>query len=148
MYAIIFLGVYDVLPEGDTPSYAVLAPLVLIVNVIFDYAKVRMVVEDRRSAIGAVAAALRFVRRHPAAAVNLYVVHAAIATGVWAAVTTFSSGLGVAAIAYVVVRTVLRLAFAGALIALFQTRLAHAGYTARPLATWPESPAAEAIRPQ
>jgi hypothetical protein len=30
-------------------------------------------------------------------------------------------------------------------IALFQSRLAHAGYTAAPPQEWPESPAAEAI---
>jgi hypothetical protein len=30
-------------------------------------------------------------------------------------------------------------------VALFQLRLAHAGYTAAPRIEWPESPAAEAI---
>jgi hypothetical protein len=30
-------------------------------------------------------------------------------------------------------------------VSLFQARLAHAGYTAVPQATWPDSPAAEAI---
>jgi hypothetical protein len=29
--------------------------------------------------------------------------------------------------------------------ALFQSRLAHAGYVARPPAAWPESPVADAI---
>ena len=46
--------------------YAIwLAPL-LLVNVIVDYAKVRAVVEDRHSMIGALVAGARFVVRHPA----------------------------------------------------------------------------------
>ena len=54
---------------------AFLAPL-LFVNVIFDYAKVRAVVEDRRSMIGALVAGWRFVRRHPGAAIALYALDA------------------------------------------------------------------------
>jgi hypothetical protein len=49
---------------------------------------------------------------------------------------------------YIVLRVIVRLTFAASQIALFQGRLAHAGYTAAPVATWPDSPAAEAIRPQ
>ena len=52
-----------------------LAPL-LFVNLIFDYAKVRAVVEDRRSMIGALVAGWRFVRRHPGAAIGLYALDA------------------------------------------------------------------------
>jgi hypothetical protein len=40
-----------------------------------------------------------------------------------------------------------RLQFAASQIALFQSRLAHAGYVARPLPQWPDSPAAEALGP-
>ena len=39
-------------------------------NLVFDYAKVRAVVEDRRSMIGAIGAAMRFIRREPPAAVG------------------------------------------------------------------------------
>jgi hypothetical protein len=48
-----------------------LLPL-LAVNIVADYAKVRAVVEDRRSMLGALAAGARFVARHPVAAVGLY----------------------------------------------------------------------------
>lgn len=147
IYAALFLWVYDALPEGELPSYLLLAPLVLLVHVLFDYAKVRMVVEDRRSAIGALAASFRFIKRHPAAAINLYVLNAALAAAVWAIASTFSTDLVSAVVGYVLVRTVLRFVFAASLIALFQSRLAHAGYTARPIPTWPDSPAAEAVRP-
>ena len=39
---------------------------------LFDYAKIRTVVEDRRSVIGALLAAGRFVRRRPGATLGLY----------------------------------------------------------------------------
>ena len=45
--------------------YLVFALLAAGCNLVFDYAKVRAVVEDRHSMLGAVAAALRFVRRNP-----------------------------------------------------------------------------------
>ena len=44
---------------------------------------------------------------------------------------------------YIVLRVVVRLLFAASQIALFQSRLAHAGYTARASARWPDSAAAE-----
>ena len=50
--------------------YAVFAAAVLLVNVVVDYAKIRMVVEDRRSAIGAVVASIRFIRRQRGAVTN------------------------------------------------------------------------------
>jgi hypothetical protein len=39
-----------------------------------------------------------------------------------------------------------KLVFWASETALFQSRLAHAGYVARPLPTWPDSPAADAIQ--
>ena len=49
---------------------------------------------------------------------------------------------------YIVLRVVVRLQFAASQTALFQGRLAHAGYVARPVPKWPDSPAAEAIGPR
>ncbi len=46
--------------------YAIFAVPVVFANLVFDYAKVRAVVEDRRSMIGAVSAGVRFVLRNPA----------------------------------------------------------------------------------
>lgn len=146
-YLAVFYWAFASLAEDEEPSYAVIAPLVLVLNLVFDYAKVRMVVEDRRSAIGAVTSSLRFIKRHLGAAVNLYGLNVAAAVATYWIVASFMEPAGAVAIGYVVVRAMLRLVFAGSLIALFQSRLAHAGYTARPLPTWPESPSAEAIRP-
>ena len=52
--------------------YAVFGALLVPVSIIFDYAKVRAVVEDRRSMIGAVAAGARFARRNAGAVAALY----------------------------------------------------------------------------
>jgi hypothetical protein len=134
--------------------YAVFGALVLFANLVFDYAKVRAVVEDRRSAIGALAAGWRFIKRNPGAAIGLYAVNSAAflialllyylaAPGASANSLAFAVGQ-----LYIVFRVIIRLLFAASQTALFQGRLAHAGYVARPVPKWPDSPAAEAIGPQ
>jgi hypothetical protein len=50
-----------------------------------------------------------------------------------------------AAEAFLAIQLWLKLAAYASGIALFQSRLAHAGYTAAPPAVWPESASAEAI---
>lgn len=131
---------------------AFLIPL-LVVNLIVDYAKVRAVVEDRRSMIGALAAGWRFVRRHPLAALMLYALDALlflIVIGIYYLIAP-PANQHTAAFAvgqlYIVLRVIVRLQFAASQIALFQGRLAHAGYVARPIPRWPDSPAAEALGP-
>jgi hypothetical protein len=47
---------------------------------------------------------------------------------------------------YVLGRLWVKLVFWASEVALFQQRFAHAGYVASPEPTWPDSPAAEAIR--
>ena len=124
-------------------------------NLIFDYAKVRAVVEDRRSALGAIGAALRFIQRNLAAAVTLYLADFALfvlVVAIYAGVTPGSGGSGwmiwiALAIGqvFVLARLWVKLVFWASETALFQSRLAHAGYVATPKPTWPESPSAEAI---
>jgi hypothetical protein len=136
--------------------YLVLLLLVAAANIVFDYAKVRAVVEDRRSALGAVAAAVRFIRRNAGAAAAVYMINVvlfAAVVGVYALVAPGAGGGGAAmwiglAIGqlYVLARLVVKLTFWASETALFQSRLAHAGYVAAPEPAWPESPAAEAIR--
>jgi hypothetical protein len=123
-------------------------------NILFDYAKIRAVVEDRRSMIGAIAASWRFIRRQPIAVWALYKMNAflfllvigayyLVAPGGSADLSAFAVGQ-----AYIVLRVMVRLQFAASQTALFQGRLAHAGYVARPIPKWPDSPAAAAIGPQ
>jgi hypothetical protein len=147
IYAALLLWLLPRLPTTGRAGVIVLGLIVFLVHLLFDYARVRMVVEDRRSAIGALSASVRFVRRHAAAALALAAVNAALATATWWLAATFSIGLSAALFAYLLARALLRLIFAASLIALFQRQLAHVGYTARPQATWPDSPAAEAISP-
>jgi hypothetical protein len=133
--------------------YLVFGVLVACVNVVFDYAKIRAVVEDRRSMLGALGAALRFVARHPAQVAALYALNMLafliVALFYLAAAPGADAGLLALFIGqvYIVLRVAVRLQFAASQIAFFQSGLAHAGYTAAPVPVWPDSPAAEVIRP-
>ena len=134
--------------------YAVFAAPVVFFNILFDYAKIRAVVEDRRSMIGAIAAGWRFIRRHPGAVIGLYALNALlflIVLGVYYLIAPGGSANLLAFAAgqlYIVMRVIVRLLFTASQTALFQDRLAHAGYVARPIPKWPDSPAAEAIGPR
>jgi hypothetical protein len=134
--------------------YAVFALLLVVTNLCFDYARIRIVVEDRRSATGALIAGLRFVQRNPAA-VRLYLLNAA---GYLCLVLAYASlipgfpgsgvrlwlTLGVGQL-YVIMRHYLKLLFYASETSYFQRRLAHASYAAGPRVDWPDSPAAEAV---
>ena len=113
----------------------------------FDYAKVRAVVEDRRSMIGAVVAAIRFIRRNFRAAAALYLMdvllfllvlalYSLVAPGAagagWRMWFAFATGQG-----YVLARVWVKLVFWASETRLFQGRLAHAGYVAAPMPAWP-----------
>ena len=136
--------------------YAVFGAALVAVNTTFDYAKVRMVVEDRRSVIGALSAALAFVARHPGKVLGLYALNALaflFVIAVWALAAPGAGGAGlsmwlgfVAAQLYLLARLLLKLQFTASQTTLFQSLLAHAGYTAAPAPVWPESPAAESMR--
>jgi len=133
--------------------YIVFGVLVAVCSVIFDYAKVRAVVEDRRSMLGAINAAIGFISRHYAAAVTLFLfdvllfavvvaIYAVIAPGAGSAGATTWLGFAIGQL-YIIARLSVKLVFWASETALFQSRLAHAGYVARPAAVWPESPAAD-----
>ena len=131
-----------------------LAPL-LAVNLLADYTKARLVVEDRRSVAGAIAAAARVLRRHGGRAVGVYAVNAAAAGLVLAGYLAFAPGgaggdrrlllVLAAGFAYLAARLFVRAAFLASAMSLFERTLAHASYTAPPAPVWPDSPAAEAI---
>jgi hypothetical protein len=122
---LLYLAV-DNLPVG---RWAALAALAVLSAFLF-YARVRIVVEDRRSAIGAIRAAMRFIVRNPAAGLIYSAwMAAALLLGSWL------RGAG----------PILLLPLFATATAFFQSRLAHAHYTAAPPLQWPESPAAEAI---
>ena len=133
--------------------YAVFGVLLATVSVVFDYAKVRAVVEDRRSMIGAIASGARFVRRNAAPVAALYVLTGCLFVallGIYAIVApgAASTGAGVwigVAIGqlYLLARLWIRLVFFASETALFQSRLAHAGYIASAPVSRPEPPMVE-----
>jgi hypothetical protein len=135
--------------------YIVFGVLVAGCNLVFDYTKVRAVVEDRRSMLGAVSAALQFIQRNYAATVALYALDFAafiLVIAAYALVAPGARGAGLMVWAaftigqvYVLARLWVKLTFWASETALFQSRLAHAGYIARPEPAWPESPVAESI---
>jgi hypothetical protein len=135
--------------------YALFGALLLLTNLVIDYARIRLVVEDRRSAIGAVLAALRFIARRPAAVCGLYGLNSLVFVlllALWSLIAPGVRGTGAAvwlAFAvgqlYLLARLAIKLHFLASQTALFQAHLAHASYTAVPVPTWPESPAAESI---
>jgi hypothetical protein len=134
--------------------YAVFGGLLVLCNLVFDYARIRIVVEDRRSAIGAVIAGARFVRRHRGV-FGVYFLNAAVYLGLVLAYALLAPGaprsgvrmwltLGLGQL-YIFSRHYAKLLFYASETSYFQRALAHASYTAAPAVVWPESPAAEAI---
>ena len=136
-------------------GYAAFGTLLVAANLVFDYARTRIVVEDRRSALGAAVAGARFVRRRPGAALGLYLLNSAAFAALvvlYAIVSPGAPGSGwkmwaVLAMGqlYILGRHYLKLLFYASEMALFQASLAHASYTAAPAVVWPDSPAAESI---
>jgi hypothetical protein len=135
--------------------YVVFGALLAACNIVFDYAKVRAVVEDRRSMLGAIAAGARFAGDNLAAALLLYladfglflaaiVLYAIVAPGAGGAGLSIWVGFAIGQL-YVLARLWVKLVFWASETALFQSRLGHAGYVAAPAAEWPESPTVEAI---
>jgi len=133
--------------------YAVFATLLVIANLVFDYARIRIVVEDRYSALGALLAGARFVRRHPGT-LRLYLLngfvflalallYALVAPGAPAGAAIWIA-FGIGQI-YILLRHYVKLLFYASQTSYFQGALAHASYTAAPPVLWPDSPAAESI---
>jgi hypothetical protein len=136
--------------------YAVFALLAVGIHIIADVARVRAVVEDRRSIIGAYIAGWRFIRQRPLAIAGLYglmtlalilllTIYAVVAPGarvaggwLWAAVV-----LGQL---YIIGRLWLKLQTQAALVSMYQAdfgRRFFADSTAALSPVWPESPPAD-----
>jgi len=133
--------------------YALFGMVLLAVNLVFDFAKIRAVVEDRRSMVGAVLAALRFVRRRPADVVSLYLLNGLFYVLILAVYATVATGFGsgqslwvgvVVGQAYLVTRLVAALVFYASQTAYFQSQLAHPTYVATPQPRWPSPTPADA----
>jgi hypothetical protein len=101
---------------------------------------------------------MRFIRRRRGRVAGLYAVNAlsfVMVIALWAVIAPGARGRGpmvaltfVAGQLYLLARLALKLQFVASETALFQSSLAHASYSAAPLPTWPDSPAAELIQPR
>jgi len=133
--------------------YLVFGALLVAVNLVFDYARIRIIVEDRLSAIGALLAAVRFVSRHPRtlmlyglnalAFIVVVLLYAIVVPGVRGGLA-FWLAFAIGEV-YILARHYLKLLFYASQTAFFQSALAHVDYTAAPAVVWPDSPAAESI---
>ena len=133
--------------------YAIFIALLAAVTVAFDYAKVRAVVEDRRSMAGALIAALRFIVRNPSRVMGLYAINVVLflaVVAVWALINQGAGGAGVwmwtgvaVSQGYILLRLMVKLQVLASETALFQRSLAHWGYSAAPIAAKPEPPIVE-----
>ena len=171
-YGVLFLGfrpwlfgeVYESLTRDVTVErtwalsrfglYAVFGAVLAAVDLVFDYTRVRAVVEDRRSMIGALFATLRFMRRHAGSVAGIWLLHGTLLAVIVALYAVVAPGAGapvwvafVLGQLYIATRVFARLAAYASQVSYFQSRLAHATYVARPEPRWPDSPAAEAIGP-
>ena len=166
VHAWIFDDVYAALVRDTTVErtafglrlvgYALFLALLAVVNVIFDYARIRLVVEDRRSALFSLAAGARFVRRHVGIVGGVYALNTLCFLVVVAVYVTIAPGARndggrlwlaiLAGQAYIAARVVLKLQFIASQIGIFQHALAAEVLVSAPAPEWPESPAAEFVR--
>lgn len=165
LHALVFGRLYsDLIREiaVERTAFAIRAALYLVFGLlvaactsVFDYAKVRAVVEDRRSMLSATAEAIGFIRRNLPDAAGLFLANFALFTAVVVLYALVAPGAGRTGASmwlgfaigqiYVIARLWVKLVFWASETALFQSRLAHAGYVNRPEPVWPESPEADAI---
>ena len=119
------------------------------IGLVLDYARVRTVVEDRRSAIGALLAALRFMARRPAPVAGLWVLNMVLLALVLAGcslVAPAAMGFGrigpfLVAQLYTAAHLLAMLVAWASQTAYFQGQLAHPTYVARSRVTDSREPA-------
>ena len=163
LHPFLFTRVYDHYTRNMTAEingillclglYVAFGAVLIAISIVGDYAKIRLVVEDRRSVISGVGAAIRFIRRRLLRVTALYLLNFLgflIVLRLWfefspQAWQTVLYAFA-AAQAYLLLRIWLRLTFIASQTVFFQGELAHAGYTARPPQVWPNSASAEAIQ--
>jgi hypothetical protein len=136
-------------------AYGVFSALLAVFALLFDYARVRIVVEDRRSALGALVMTARFFTRRWSRVARLFLLNmtafvALIAAYGLLAPANVGAGMYLVLVlavgeAYIIGRHYLKLLGYASEIALFQGELAHAAYAAAPSLVWPDSPAVETM---
>lgn len=112
--------------------YIVFFAILALVNLAIDFAKVRLIVEDRRSVLGAVSAAVRFIRANPRVTIGAYAmnvltfgvvlaVYAVVVPGAGSAGASMWAGFLIGQL-YVLARLAVKLAFWASDIVALETR--------------------------
>lgn len=132
--------------------YGLLALLLFAISLTLDYARVRLVIEDRRSAIGAIGASWRMLRACGRRMLGIQALFWLVLVG-WialrgAAVSTsaadWTAGRALAIVSiFAAVELMLKLALTGAQTALYQDVLASAGWVSRAEPAWPDDASAD-----
>jgi hypothetical protein len=115
--------------------YLVFGLLLAAANIVSDYAKVRTVVEERRSVFSALIASFHFIRHNAGAALGVYLLNVilfALTLGAYAFIAPATGGIGmmvwagfVIGQAYIAGRLCVKLLFWASETALFQSRLGY-----------------------
>jgi hypothetical protein len=121
--------------------YIVFFLIVGLFNLLFDFTKVRMVVEDRHSVVAAIVAAARFVRGNPRIAAGVYVLNVLAFAVVLAAYAAVAPGAGTSGLdmwggfvvgeIYIAARLAVKLAFWGGEAVALQARFGCPGFVRR-----------------
>lgn len=136
--------------------YGLLALLLFAISLMMDYARVRLVIEDRRSALGAIGASGRMLRAHGARMAGIQALFwlmlvgwiALRGTAVSTSAADWTAGRALAIITlFAAGELMLKLTLTGAQAALYQDVLASAGWVARAEPAWPDDPAADPAAP-
>ena len=125
--------------------FATLAIMLFTIALVFDYARVRLVIEDRRSAIGALAASLRFIAAHPArvlAAQAAFWLLLVIWMSVRALADTYIYSPLLAQV-FTGIELFLKLGLIATQASIYQRVLASAGWVARAEPRWPDEAGAD-----
>lgn len=136
-------------------AYIVFSALLALTGLLLDYARIRIVVEDRRSAVAALVASVRFITSHAWRVGALFLLNSAAFLALLLAYAGSAPGAPrgglhlwvvlAAGQAYIMGRHYVKLLVYASETTLFQGNLAHAAYTASPAVVWPDSPAVETI---
>lgn len=122
--------------------FGALAILLFFMALVFDYARVRLVIEDRRSAIGAIAASLRLIRAHFGRVLAAQAVFWLVLV-IWISLRAFADGVPTW-LAHLLGggEIFLKLALVATQAAIYQRALASAGWVARAEPRWPDDSSA------
>jgi hypothetical protein len=153
-YAVLWFAVRPRLLEAEAgvgrDVLLVMFFLVLaLVQIVGDFAAVRTVAEDRRSAIGAIAASVRFIRRRPGRIALLYVLNVLAMVSITRLWLVTASAAGPASLSvllwpgYALLRIWARLGLLASEVAFFQGELGEAPRSRPAEPVWPDAPSSD-----